>query len=67
VVIMAVVVLGVKIHGQSLAFPWYVPIGVAITLLVGGGLSLSHPREPRVLAEIASDDPEGQPRATEPQ
>jgi Na+/proline symporter len=41
-VIMAVVVLGVKIHGQSLAFPWYVPIGVAITLLVGGGLSLRH-------------------------
>jgi Na+/proline symporter len=67
VIIMAVVVLGVKIHGQSLAFPWYVPIGVAITLLVGGGLSLSHPREQRVLAGIASDDPAGRPRATEPQ
>jgi SSS family transporter len=44
VVIMAIVVLGVKIHGHSLAFPWYVPIGVAITLLVGGGLSLTHPK-----------------------
>jgi len=43
VVVMAVVVLSVKIHGQALAFPWYVPIGVAITLLVGGTLSLTHP------------------------
>ena len=59
VVIMAVVVLGVKIHGHSLAFPWYVPIGVAITLLVGGGLSLTHPVERRVSA--------GQRRAIEPQ
>ncbi|HET7307671.1 MAG TPA: sodium:solute symporter [Gammaproteobacteria bacterium] len=42
-VVMAVVVLDVKIHGHSLAFPWFVPIGVAITLLVGGGLSLTHP------------------------
>ena len=41
-VIMAVVVLGVKFHGSALAFPWYVPIGVAITLMVGGSLSLSH-------------------------
>jgi SSS family transporter len=43
-VIMAVVVLGVKFHGSALAFPWYVPIGVAITLVVGGLLSLSHRR-----------------------
>ncbi|HET8552855.1 MAG TPA: sodium:solute symporter [Gammaproteobacteria bacterium] len=42
-IVMAVVVLDVKIHGQSLAFPWFVPIGAAITLLVGGGLSLTHP------------------------
>lgn len=41
-VIMAVVVLGVKFHGSALAFPWYVPIGVAITLIVGGLLSLNH-------------------------
>jgi len=59
VISMAVVVLGMKIHGQSLAFPWYVPIGVAITLLVGGGLSLTHPREQRVFAEVTSDDPAG--------
>lgn len=39
---MAVVVLGVRVHGKALAFPWYVPIGVAMTLLVGGLLSLSH-------------------------
>lgn len=41
-VIMAVVVLGVKFHGSPLAFPWYVPIGVAITLIVGGSLALTH-------------------------
>jgi Na+/proline symporter len=41
-VVMAVVVLGVKFHGSALAFPWYVPIGVAITLIVGGLLSLNH-------------------------
>lgn len=45
VVIMAFIVLGVKIHGQSLAFTWFVPIGVAITLLVGGGLAMTHPPE----------------------
>lgn len=41
--IMAAVVLGVHIDGRTLAFPWYVPIGVAVTLLVGGLLSFSHP------------------------
>ncbi len=45
-VVMAVIVLGVKIHGQSLAFPWYVPIGAAITLVVGGLLSLTHASPP---------------------
>lgn len=45
-VVMAVIVLGVKIHGQSLAFPWYVPIGAAITLVVGGLLSLTHAAPP---------------------
>lgn len=29
---------------SSLAFPWYTPIGVVVTLLVGGLLSLRHPR-----------------------
>lgn len=66
VVIMAVVVLGVKIHGHALAFTWYVPIGVAITLLVGGGLSLTHPREQQASAGVASGDPAGQRRAAEP-
>lgn len=41
-VVMAVVVLEVRIDGKALAFPWYVPIGAAITLLVGGVLSLAH-------------------------
>jgi Na+/proline symporter len=66
VVIMAVVVLGVKIDGRALAFTWYVPIGVAITLLIGGGLSLTHPREQSVSAGSVSGDPVGQPGATEP-
>jgi Na+/proline symporter len=56
VVIMAVVVLGAKIHGHSLAFPWYVPIGVAITLLVGGGLSLTHPHPRSVFAGMTPGD-----------
>jgi len=49
----------VKIHGQPLAFTWYVPIGVVITLLVGGGLSLTHPRR-------VSIDTAGLQRATGP-
>lgn len=43
---MAVIVLEVRIDGNALAFPWYVPIGAAITLLVGGLLSLSHAAAP---------------------
>lgn len=31
---------------SALAFPWYTPIGVAVTLLVGGLLSLRHRDEP---------------------
>jgi hypothetical protein len=53
----------VKIHGHALAFPWYVPIGVAITLLVGGGLSLTHPREQPAPAGIAADGPAARQRA----
>ncbi|TAN06521.1 MAG: sodium:solute symporter [Rhodanobacteraceae bacterium] len=45
-VVMAVIVLGVRIGGKPLAFPWYVPIGAAITLLVGGLLSFTHPATP---------------------
>jgi SSS family solute:Na+ symporter len=39
VAVMAYVVLDVKIDGLAIAFPWYVPMGVAITLIVGGGLT----------------------------
>lgn len=37
----------------ALAFPWYTPVGVLITLLVGGSLSLRNPRAtpPREVAE----------------
>jgi SSS family transporter len=48
VAVMAVVVLAVKIPPAPgakpvvLAFPWYTLLGVLITLLVGGGLSLRH-------------------------
>jgi SSS family transporter len=44
VIAMAVIVLTVKVHGRALAFPWYVPMGVAITLVSGGALALTHPR-----------------------
>ncbi len=43
VIAMAMVVLYVRVNGQSLAFPWFVPIGVVITLVVSGLLSLTHP------------------------
>lgn len=50
-VVMAVIVLGVHIDGKPLAFPWYVPIGAAITLLAGGLLSRTHPATaPQALA-----------------
>jgi Na+/proline symporter len=48
IAVMLVVVfarrLGLTTLG-SLAWPWYVPLGTAITLAVGAGLSLLHPRE----------------------
>jgi SSS family transporter len=49
VVVMAIVILGVTFPdgegGEApLAFPWYTPLGVAVTLAVGGLLSLRHPR-----------------------
>lgn len=54
VAVMAVVVLGVKISPAPgakpvvLAFPWYTLLGVLITLIVGGGLSLRHrSRDPK--------------------
>lgn len=36
--------LGIDIGGKSLAFPWFVPLGVLITLVVGGLVSLMRPR-----------------------
>jgi SSS family transporter len=36
--------LGISIGGQPLAFPWFVVIGVVVTLLVGGLISLVRPR-----------------------
>ncbi|NKQ56473.1 sodium/solute symporter [Amycolatopsis sp. K13G38] len=48
VAVMAVVVLAVRIPPAPgakpvvLAFPWYTLLGVGITLVVGGGLSLRH-------------------------
>lgn len=56
VVIMAVVVLTVKIQGHPLAFPWYVPIGVLITLIVGGGMAMTHPPEPTPIGQVARED-----------
>jgi Na+/proline symporter len=38
--------LGIDIGGKALAFPWFVPLGVAITLVVGGLVSLVRPRRP---------------------
>ncbi|CAM2894174.1 sodium:solute symporter [Saccharomonospora xinjiangensis] len=47
IVVAAVFILGVTftVDGEekSLAFPWYVPLGVIVTLVVGGLLSLRHP------------------------
>ncbi|MBW4716662.1 sodium:solute symporter [Saccharothrix obliqua] len=55
VAVMAFVILGVKFAGTSpvldfstttsakpLAYPWYTPLGVLVTLVVGGLLSLRH-------------------------
>ncbi|HEY8371520.1 MAG TPA: sodium:solute symporter [Pseudonocardiaceae bacterium] len=50
VAVMAFVILVIKFPTAdgteaALAYPWYTPVGVAVTLLVGGLLSLRH-REP---------------------
>ncbi|MET0450817.1 MAG: sodium:solute symporter [Mycobacterium sp.] len=63
VTVMAYVVLRVKITptgqvlwweadkqaGAAIAFPWYVPLGVIITLIVGGFISLIRPARARVV------------------
>jgi SSS family transporter len=66
VALMAVIVLAVHVQGLPLAFPWYVPLGVAITLSVGATLSRCHgrPESPPSTAvmvspnEIRSGEPE---------
>ena len=49
VVVVAVFILGVEftVDGEqkTLAFPWYVPLGVIVSLVVGGLLSLRHPKD----------------------
>ena len=39
-----VAVMTAVVRSYALAFTWYVPLGVAVTLLVGGLLSLTHAR-----------------------
>ena len=39
-----VAVMAAVVRSYALAFTWYVPLGVVVTLLVGGLLSLTHPR-----------------------
>ncbi|GAA0534704.1 sodium:solute symporter [Saccharopolyspora subtropica] len=61
VAVMAVVILGVTFpDGEGgnapLAYPWYTPIGVAVTLVVGGLLSLRHPRPAREAVAERADN-----------
>lgn len=64
VAVMAFVVLGVKIAPTPggkpvvLAFPWYTLLGVIITLVVGGLLSLRHRGDDPRAAEALSDKPD---------
>jgi hypothetical protein len=52
--------VGVSIGGKSLAFPWFVPLGVLITLVVGGLVSLARPARPDSSGGDSSDgDPSG--------
>ena len=44
--VMAFVVLEVEVDGKAIAFPWYVPMGVVVTLVVGGLVSLVRPARP---------------------
>ncbi|HWN31449.1 MAG TPA: sodium:solute symporter [Pseudonocardia sp.] len=38
--------VGLRIGGKALAFPWFVPLGVLITLAVGGLVALLRPARP---------------------
>ncbi|MEU5695498.1 sodium:solute symporter [Actinosynnema sp. NPDC020468] len=50
VVVMAFVILAVDVDGKALAYPWYPPLGVLVTLVVGGLLSLRRPAGVRLPA-----------------
>jgi solute:Na+ symporter, SSS family len=54
-VVTLVIALGVSIDGKALAFPWFVVLGVVVTLVVGGLVSLVRPRREPASAEA---DPE---------
>ncbi len=43
--IATLAVMAWVVSSYALAFTWYVPLGVIVTLLVGGPLSLRHPRD----------------------
>lgn len=62
IAVSAVFVLGVEftVDGEALplAFPWYVPIGVVVTLVVGGLLSLRHRGpDPRTVEPAKEEEP----------
>lgn len=41
-----------------IAFPWYTPLGVIVTLLVGGLLSLRHPAQPTGVGDTDTTPPD---------
>lgn len=41
--VATVVVMTIVVRSYALAFTWYVPLGVIVTLVVGGLMSLTHP------------------------
>ncbi len=48
-----IVAMTCAVRGYTLAFIWYVPLGVMVTLFVGGLLSLTHPsRAPEALSRL---------------
>ncbi len=51
--VATVVVMTIVVRSYALAFTWYVPLGVIVTLAVGGLLSLTHAPEPALADEGA--------------
>ncbi|HEX4249556.1 MAG TPA: sodium:solute symporter [Pseudonocardia sp.] len=57
--------VGLRIGGKALAFPWFVPLGVLITLVVGGLVALVRPAATATCAGGSSGgsrDSDGEPR-----